>query len=263
MKPIMAVDAGARGVDPAALGAKAAAPEAADPIDAAIDAFLGDEPAAEDAAAMGAGAPTAGGLPVVAGDNGQAMVVTNQGALPLFMSEQGPMAMTQGGAVPLQSLAQSGAMDSFQAPAQAQPQTREAAVKEAVVKVAQAATEVAATAVKTLAAAISAPAARFLGTNLASRPAPAPTTSAAPYSGQSAFVPARSAPVPTPRAAPVATPRVASNDVFQAMGGGAKPAAAPVQETVTQAKLDPKLHKDAGGGTRLGTNSSGEGGNRF
>jgi hypothetical protein len=165
------------------------------------------------------------GLPVAAGPNGQAMLMTGQGALPLFMTEQGPMAMTPGGQpVPLQALTQSGAAtrDDFQA---------RAAVAE-VARTAQ------------VAAALTQVAAKTLAATAPSSPSPSPVRS----SGTSAFVPAKKA--------AVARPAVAA-DTFQ------PPAAPKVKEKTAprpnRPEADPKLDKKAGIGTRIGTTGTGDG----
>ena len=210
--------------DPATLAAMQGAKAESDPVGAFFDDVFSDGPGeADPAAALGArgggpmpGADAAGGtglegLPVVAGPNGQAMLMTGQGALPLFMTQQGPMAMTpDGGAVPLQAMAgQAEAAKQQAVQQQAQQVLQQAAVVDAVVK--------------RLAMATSAP-------------APART----PYSGTSAFVPAKKAPV--------------------ALSAPPAPAPAVHAETApTTAKADPKLHRKAGVGTRIGTTGTGDG----
>jgi hypothetical protein len=216
------------GVDPSALagmqgqGAKADS----DPIDSFFDDMFGDDsdssPAAgADSSFLGAdgGGPMPGasgveGLPVAAGPDGQAMLMTSQGALPLAMSQQGPVAITpDGGAVPLQALAQSGAGSPGATQAQAQSQAM--AQIQARQAQAQALSQLVASRRQALAS-------------------PAPT----PFSGTSAFVPARRAPValtaPTVQAAPTAA-------------GHNRPVA------------DPKLDEKAGIGTRIGTTGTGDG----
>ncbi|HYV46325.1 MAG TPA: hypothetical protein VFA20_15760 [Myxococcaceae bacterium] len=209
---------------PSADPSAAAATADSDPVDDFFGDMFDDGPDAADQSFLGA---TGGGampgegdpagaqaLPVVADPNGQAMLMTGQGALPVVMSQQGPMAVTpQGGAIPLQMLTGRGA--------QPQPsvQTQVQALQQRAAQV-QALTEMA-----------------------TRRQAAAPPP--APYSGVSAFVPPKKAPMVFTAPAP-ATKAPAVKVV--------NPDTAP-----TTAKADPTLAQGSGIGVRIGTTGTGDG----
>ncbi|HVE87245.1 MAG TPA: hypothetical protein VND93_30525 [Myxococcales bacterium] len=220
-----------------AKGANAAA-AGADPLEAFADAF---DDACADTMDLGGGDAAmrqAGGLPAFTGaeGQGQAMLVTPQGALPLVMSEQGPMALTPNGPISLQEAMGNPTAASPTMASPASPAGDKGSPADA------------------FAAGLAEGIKRGMASSSAT-PAPAPSPST------SSTLPARSrveaAPHPVRRLARAVATAIRPNrvDAFE------RPATkiAPAHTRPVAADMVANLSKKGGGGAKIGTTGGGDG----
>lgn len=225
MDPSKLAAAFARGADAAAAGG--------DPLQAFADAFDDAFAGAMDLGGGDAAMRQAGGLPAFTGAEGQAqaMLMTPQGALPLVMSDQGPMALTPNGPMSLQDAMSNptAATSTAASPAGAKGSPADA-----------------------FAAGLAEGLKRGMESSSATPP-PAPSTSST--------VPARSrvdaAPHPVRKLARAVATAIRPNrvDAFE------RPATriAPTHARPAAADLAPNLSKKGGGGAKIGTTGGGDG----